>query len=189
MSVPKLRFDDAWKRPAPRFIQLGRRVWSGAALPPRRPHESRHQLGGPPGPPGPARTRRPVAAARRQRRRACSRPRADPWSMPGLRVGPGTRSTGDQPADVCPVLGWTDATDVRETAAPAPGTATSTGVEGVPGAGPPSRTPGNPAGGSRVRRAGRSATVVSVPPCRRNRPAPGAAGGVGCPVSARRRSP
>jgi hypothetical protein len=26
MSVPKLRFDDAWKRSAPRFIQLGRRV-------------------------------------------------------------------------------------------------------------------------------------------------------------------
>ncbi len=23
MSVPKLRFDDAWKRPVPRFIQLG----------------------------------------------------------------------------------------------------------------------------------------------------------------------
>jgi hypothetical protein len=61
MSVPGPRFDDAGKRPALRFIQLGRRVCPEAASLPRRPLESRHQLGGAPGP----------------------RDRGGPWRRPG----------------------------------------------------------------------------------------------------------
>ena len=53
------------------------------------------------------------------------------------------------------------------------------GAEGVPGAGPPCRRPGNRPGVSRVRRAARSATVFSVPTCRRNRPPPGPRPGAG----------
>ena len=62
----------------------------------------------------------------------------------------------------------------QESALLAPGTATSTGPKGCPR----SRVPGCPAahqgtrpGVPRVRRAAWSATVVSVPTCRRNRPA------------------
>jgi len=57
----------------------------------------------------------------------------------------------------------------------APGTATSAEPEGRP----PGRRPGHRPGSVRVRCTARNATVVSVPTCRRNRPAPGPRPGAG----------
>jgi len=53
------------------LFRLGRRVWPEAASPPRRPHESRHQLGGTP---GPRERGGPWPRPRRQRWWTCSRP-------------------------------------------------------------------------------------------------------------------
>jgi len=54
--------------------------------------------------------------------------------------------TGDQPADVRPGLGWTDAADVGNPLSWIRAPPHIRG-QGAPGAGPPCRRPGNPAGG------------------------------------------
>jgi len=88
--------------------------------------------------------------------------------------------TGDQPADVRPVLGWTDAADVRNPLSWLRAPPHLRGREGCPVLGRPAADQGTRPGVLRVRRATRSATVVPVATSRRNRPAddpqPGAGG-------------
>jgi len=84
-------------------------------------------------------------------------------------------ATGDQPADVRPLLGRTDATDVRN---PLSWLRAPPHLREPKGR-PPCRRPGHRPGSVRVRCTARNATVVSVPTCRRNRPAPGPRPGAG----------
>ena len=101
-----------------------------------------------------------------------------PWPVPWSAGRPGRTQVPVTSRRVRPVLGRTDAADVRN---PLSWLRAPPHLRGRRGARrwAACRRPGNRPGVSRVRRAGRSATVVSVPTSRRNRPSPGPRPGAG----------